>query len=154
MTRWNDETAPKRRRKSARALRFAEIKVGGQLMVSYASEYQTSDGAGGYKTCKNPRSVWYWVVTDLFFDPVAGEYDETAGRMVAIKRLCPHTGEPIQGKRSHSIRGLASNGYHYADVDFMALMAARLQGKATGDVVEIGRGHVIRRRPKVPGRLL
>jgi hypothetical protein len=147
----DDDEPPQRRRKPARALRFAEIKVGDQLMVSYVTKYLTTDGTGGWIEASDPLAVWYWIVTDLFFDPVAGEYDELAGRMVAIKRLDRHTGEPMQGKRSHTIRGLASNGYRYADIDFIAHCKAKRAAIASGAAVSIGFGKVLRRRPKLPG---
>ena len=131
----------RKRRKPARALRFAEIKVGDQLM----RRWQTHAGAGSV--------VWYYIVTDLWFDPVAGQRDDTAGRMVAIRSIDPRTGEPRDRKEPHTLRGLASQGFQYADVDYAAHAKASQEARQTGDVVGIGHAHTIRRRPKVPGRL-
>lgn len=134
-------------RKPARALRFAEIKVGDQLMVRYATKFQQGDGKGGWIDKTDPLKVWYYVVTDLFFDPVAGEHDDLAGRMVAIKRLDPRTGKPCQAKRSHTLRGLASNGYHYADIDFITQRALAIEATNEGRVINIAMGKIIRKRP-------
>jgi hypothetical protein len=133
-TRWV-AIPPRKRRKSPRAVRFAEIKVGDQLMQEYRL-----DGV----------QVWYYVVTDLWFDPVAGQDDETAGRMVAIRSICPRTGEPRHRKEPHTLRGLASQGFRYADIDFPAHVQAVKKAIADGEVVGIGEALVIRRRPKVP----
>jgi hypothetical protein len=127
-------------RKPGRALRFAEIKVGDQLVLG--------PSAGWWR-----QIPWYYVVTDLWFDPVRGQDDETAGRMVAIARIGP-TGE-IQGhKTPHTLRGLASNGYRYADKDAIAIGRAFAAGVASGEVIGIGYGQTVRRRPKIPSRNL
>lgn len=137
-TRWV-EVAPRKRRKSPRALRFAEIAVGDQVMRTWPS------------LLDHGISVWYYVVTDLWFDPVAGQSDETAGRMVAIQRLDTRTGEPNYRKEPHTIRGLASQGFRCADIDYSAHVRAARQAAVDGKVIGIGRGEVIRRRPKLPG---
>lgn len=136
-TRWVDDRPPKRR-KSPRAIRFAEIKVGDQLMRRWTFLPGGTD-------------VWYYLVTDLWFDPVAGQKNETAGRMVAVRWLNPRTGEPDNRKQAHTIRGLASQGFHYADMDYTAHIRATLEGIRAGAVVGIGKAHVIRMRPKLPG---
>jgi hypothetical protein len=136
-TRWV-EIPLRKRRKSPRALRFAEIAVGDQLMRTWPGFLD------------HGISVWYYVVTDLWFDPVAGQSDDTAGRMVAIRRLDPRTGEPSHRKEPHTIRGLASQGFRYADLDYSAHVKAARQAAVEGKVIGIGRGLVIRRRPKVP----
>lgn len=136
-TRWV-EIPQRKKRKSPRAVRFAEIKAGDQLM----RELGVWDAR---------MHVWYYIVTDLWFDPVAGQDDETAGRMVAIRSICPRTGEPRHRKEPHTLRGLASQGFRYADIDFPAHVQAVKEAMADGEVVGIGKGHVIRRRPKVPG---
>jgi hypothetical protein len=136
-TRWV-ELPPRRRRKPSRAVRFAEVKVGDQLVR-------------GLGVWDGRLNVWYYIVTDLWFDPVAGQDDETAGRMVAVRSICPRTGEPRRHKEPHTLRGLASQGFRYADIDFSAHVKAVREAMADGAVVGIGKGHVIRRRPKVPG---
>ena len=136
------EVPVRKRRKSPRAVRFAEIKVGDQLMrrwKGYVGEAST---------------VWYYIVTDLWFDPVAGQEDATAGRMVAIRVICPSIGEPREPKAGHTLRGLASQGFQYADIDFATLAKAKVEARLAGDVIGIGHAQTIRRRPKVPGRSL
>jgi hypothetical protein len=133
--RWVE--APVRKpRKPPRALRFSEIKVGDQLVLPPTDNFFR----------KIPT---FFIVTDLWFDPVAGEDDETAGRMVAVQQIGP-TGEPRHGKRPYTVRGLASNGYRYADIDYIGQCKAFLEGVETGQVVGIGKGAAIRRRPKLP----
>ena len=139
-TRWV-ELPQRKRRKSPRAVRFAAIKVGDQLM----RRWKTYDG----KT-----TVWYYVVTDLWFDPVAGQRDETAGRMVAIRSIDSRTGEPRSHKERHTVRGLALQGFVYSEIDFPALMKARNEAAAQGVVIGIGQAHIIRRRPKIKGEIL
>jgi hypothetical protein len=139
------EIPRRKRRKSPRAVRFAEIKVGDQLMREYRLDGFCSIDR------KDRVQIWYYVVTDLWFDPCAGQHDETAGRMVAIQSICPRTGDPRPHKEPHTLRGLASQGFHFADIDFLAHAKARNQAMADGAVVGIGKGHVIRRRPTVPG---
>jgi hypothetical protein len=136
-TRWVDPL-PRKRRVPGRALRFAGVKAGDQL-------------ARRWPISMNARvAVWHYLVTDLWFDPVAGQRDETAGRMVAIQRIDWRTGEPVDRKEAHTLRGLAMQGFRYAGLDYMAKVKATIEAKAAGEVVGIGMGHVIRRRPKVP----
>lgn len=137
-TRWI-EIPPRKRRKPARALRFAEIKVGDQLMRTWENMLHGS-----------AILVWYYRVSDLWFDPVAGQYDDTAGRMVAIQLISPRTGEANGRKEPHTVRGLASQGFRYADIDYIAHTTARNAAMTAGTVVGIGKGHVIRARPKLP----
>jgi hypothetical protein len=98
-TRWVKYT-PRPRRKPARAVRFAEVAVGDELVcVRGASEVRLDQ-------------MTRYVVTDLWFDPVAGERDETAGMMVAIKQM--RNGQSVGSKWPHTRRGLAMQGFHYA----------------------------------------
>jgi len=129
---------PRKRRKSPRALRFADLKVGDQLLKVYSDPIDTEQ-----------KRTWYYLVTDLWFDPVAGQEDETAGRMVGIAHIDPRTGEPRSRKEATTLRGLASQGYRYSDLDFMTLRKTTIAAAIEGKVVGIGRGHVIRRRPKI-----
>jgi len=135
-TYWH-EIPPRKRRKPARALRFAEIKVGDQLVLKPSKSWHR----------KIPQ---YFVVTDLWFDPVAGQRDEVSGHMVAI-RVIRHDGEVHGSKRPHTRRGLASQQYHYAGIDYIAQCKALVASIDNGVVVGIGRGKLIRGRPKMPG---
>jgi hypothetical protein len=135
-TRWV-EVPQRKRRKSPRALRFANIKVGDQLMLK-------------------PKPNWhrgiphYIIVTDLWFDPVAGQEDPVAGQMVGYSQITM-SGDVRPRKSSTTIRGLASQQYVYADIDYIALCKARGDAMQTGEVVGIGAGTNIRKRPKIAG---
>ena len=138
--RWVD-VPERKRRKPGRALRFADLKVGDQLRRDYAHILASG------------RTVrWYYLVTDLWFDPVAGQDDEVAGRMVGIAHI-DGRGDTNR-KETHTLRGLASQGFHYAELDYIALAKAAIAGIAEGKVVGIGRGRVIRQRPKLPTSIL
>jgi hypothetical protein len=132
------EPEPRKRRPPGRAVRFAAVKVGDQLARTWP--HYLNAGV----------TVWHYIVTDLWFDPVAGQKDETAGRLVAIQRIDWRTGDPVDRKEGHSLRGLASQGFRYAVLDYMAQVKATIAAKAAGEVVGIDLGHVIRQRPKVP----
>lgn len=135
-TRWV-EIPQKKRRKSPRALKFGSVKVGDQLVKTYQKERKSSI---------------YYLVTDLWFDPVLGQEDELKGSMVGYAQI------KLDGsagrKSSTTIRGLASQQFDYADIDYIALCEARKGELESGKVVEIGRGKVIRKRPKNPGHRL
>lgn len=135
-TRWI-EYEPRKRRTSPRAVRFSDLKVGDQLMRLR-------------KDWDDRMRAAYYIVTDLWFDPVAGQRDETAGRMVAIRSL-DDNGLERKRKEPHTLRGLASQGFHYADVDYIALKVAEKAAQEVGAVVGIGYASVIRKRPKLPG---
>lgn len=92
----------------------------------------------------------YAVVTDRWFDPVRGFHDRARGDMVAIRWL-DQRGEPVGSKWGHTVRGLASQGWRYASMDYQGMAKARLDAMRDGVVVGIGKARVIRARPKVPG---
>ena len=135
--RWVEIPQPKRR-KSPRALRFAELKVGDQLMQKPADNWHRKIPA-------------YFVVTDMWSDPVAGQRDPVAGQMAAIVRI-NETGEPHGSKSGYPIRGLASQQFHYADIDYIEHAKSREAAKTSGAVIGIGAGRAIRARPKMPGQ--
>ena len=151
-TRWVEETVRKRR-KSPRAVRFADIKVGDQVMKTYTNK--------GWRRGDNPQepptaisqATWYYVVTDLWFDPVAGQDNHVAGEMVGIARISSD-GNINPRKEPHSKRGLASQGFRYADRDYIAECRAIGAAIEDGKVVGIGMGKIIRSRPKFPGTCL
>ena len=133
-TNWVDIPVRKRR-KSPRAVRFANVKVGDQLMKIWKDIVR-----GGPVT-------WYYVVTDLWFDPVKGQDSPVAGEMVGLRQIKP-SGDLYQRKEPHTKRGLASQGFHYADRDFVAFAKQRMEAE---NIVGIGFGKVIRQRPKRAG---
>ena len=114
-TRWVP-MQPRKRRKPGRALRFAELKAGDILIHRSKS-----------KVIHNPRKsnavfanddyreviehhLGFAVAEDRWFDPVAGQDDEVAGQMVGVRPF--HQFGPGNHKRTHTLRGLAQNGYH------------------------------------------
>ncbi len=137
-TRWVDVTSTKKKRKSPRALKFAALKVGDQIMQKPRPGFHRGIPA-------------YYVVTDIWFDPVAGQDDETAGRMVGFAQV--KADGTLWRKRSTTIRGLASQQYDYADTDYVGLAQARAtaMGAPDGTVVGIGYAQAIRKRPKIAG---
>ena len=148
-TRWV-AVPPRKTRKSPRAVRFAGIKVGDQVMKTWTQK----GWRGGIDDTRGPprefsQATWYYIVTDLWFDPVAGQDNHVAGEMVAIAQVKPN-GEIRSRKESHTKRGLASQGFHYADRDFITEGKTVVAAMKEGKVVGIGRGEIIRRRPKLP----
>lgn len=134
-TRWVPAPARKRR-KPGRALKFGEVEVGDQLVQR-----------------PKPGSRYglpvYYLVTDRWFDPVRGQDDPVKGQMVGLASI---TSSGVPGSKiSTTVRGLASQQYEYADIDYIGHCFSRAD--ALGDVVVgIGYGKVIRARPKQPGR--
>jgi len=152
-TRWVDVTPARKKRKSPRAVRFADIKVGDQLMKTY-----TTKGSGGRDdphghSRELHQATWYYIVTDLWFDPVAGQENHVAGEMVAIS-LIRSDGKIRSRKEPHTKRGLASQAFHYADRDYITDCKTVVTAVKQGKIVGIGMGQVIRRRPKLPGHRL
>jgi hypothetical protein len=89
-------------RKSPRALRFADIEVGDELQRQWSH-----------------ARMGYYVVTDRWFDPVAGQNDPISGQMVAVVMAGRNR------KESHTLRGLASNGFYYSDRAGLRQMAKK-----------------------------
>lgn len=116
--------------------RFEALAVGDQL------EQRTLYGG---------HHLSYWLVTDLWFDPVRGQHRPYSGQMAGVAHIRPD-GE-LSPKWGHSRHALATLGYHYAKIDYLALAKARAEALATNDntVVGIGYANAIRRRPKAPG---
>lgn len=145
-TRWV-ETTPRKRRKPPRAIRFANIQVGEQLMKVWKSK----GWRGGKDNPSAPpvdlsQSTEYYIVTDLWFDPVAGQDDPLKGAMVGIARIQPN-GSIAKRKEPHTKRGLASQQFHYADTDYIEFCARRKTAMKDGKVVGIGAGKSRTQRP-------
>lgn len=136
--------------------RFADIKVGDQLQQRSIGRWDTmlhderAANDAGWQRHERDYGYIYAQVTDLWFDPVAGEDDPIRGEMVGIVHL--HQGQPRGGKRAHTIRGLASNGWQYAERDEIEHWQQVREGVRDGTVVGIGAGR--RGRPQVHQRLL
>jgi hypothetical protein len=134
-TRWVDDQ-PRKRRKSPRALRFANIKVGDQLMkTTVAKGWRGGRVKPGDPPTELSRHTRYFLVTDLWFDPVAGQTNHVAGEMVAIAQI-RSDGSIADRKEPHTKRGLASQGFHPADRDYIDFTKKRLEAE---NVVGIGR---------------
>ena len=129
---------PRKKRKSPRALKFADIKVGDQIMLK-------------------PNNAWYrkiplyYVVTDIWFDPVAGQNDQLKGQMIGYAQIS--SDGSLTKKSSTPIRGLASQQFDYADIDYLSIANARNNALRDGKIVGIGYAKTIRARPKISGSL-
>lgn len=127
------EPTPRKQRKPARAVRFAEVKVDDQLVQSERR----------YDDRKIDR---HWIVVAVWFDPVAGYYDREAGNMVAVQRINEFgIGQGLPAR--HTRRGLASQGYRYSKVDYIDLCRARIEALKAGTVVGIGAAKRIKKHP-------
>lgn len=111
-------------RKPRGAGRFSNVAVGDQIMRS--NEYNTVAR----------KHFSYYIVTDLWFDPVLGQYDPVKGQMIGYSKIDP-TGTVCERKTSTTVRGLASQRFQYADVDFISLC----QAKASAQNVSHLRSH-------------
>lgn len=137
---WEDVTRVRKKRKPVRAVRFADVKVGDQLVVRFNNYDDTVRD-------------WFYQVTHIWFDPVAGfraegEPDQEAGIMVAIQRI-NSMGIPYGRPDKHTRRGLASQKYHYAKIDYIGMCKARLEGLNAGSVVGIGAAKRIKKHPSL-----
>lgn len=135
-TRWVD-VPQRKRRKPPRNLRFADIAVGRQLVQRPSKNLYR-----GFPL--------YYVVTDIWFDPVAGQTDPVKGEMIGLAQV-KEDGSISGRKIGYPVRGLAPQGFHYADVDYIAQGKARQEGLADGKVIGIRFGAHLKNRPKLPG---
>jgi hypothetical protein len=140
-TRWID--MPERIKRPGGRRRFENVKVGDFIMKDRITHWVGNRGSGSSKSRE------YAVVTDLWFDPAKGQHDHERGEMVAIQWVLD--GKVAGSKSPHTIRGLATNGYVYADRDPIAEHQLKLQAKQEGVLVGVGHGFTTRRRPKQPG---
>jgi len=138
--RWVDDP-PEKRRKPPRVRKFANLSVGDQVMQTTTAEYINSAGR---------RSAAYYHVSDMWFDPVDGQDDPIKGQWVALVRIAGD-GSTNGRKVKIKLRGLASQGYEPADIDYIELCKTRLEAADSGAVVGIGAARAIRARPKVAG---
>lgn len=88
--------------------RFKDVKIGDQL--AHVTPTRFSLTSPSKRLIIDPSIVTYVVVTDRWFDPVAGQHNASKGDMVAVQRL-GRDGKPEGSKRAHTVRGLASQGY-------------------------------------------
>lgn len=144
-TRWIEPPERKRRAKATKG-RFSDIAVGDQLEERHWSRERLR------QQLKRDAPPTFYIVTDLWFDPVRGQANEWSGQMVGYQRLGSN-GEPIGKKLGNSRHGLASLGFHKAEIDYVGQRRATVAAVADVNVVGIGFGRVIRRRPKLSGGL-
>lgn len=131
----------RKRRKPARALKFGDVKVGDQL-VRVCNFVQIDN-------LYDRRQKIYYLVTDRWFDPVAGQDDEVAGQMVGLRQIGPD-GELRGGKLATTVRGLASQQYQYVGFDMIAQQKAAVAALKSREVIGMGEALKIRARPKTP----
>lgn len=145
---------PRQRRRSPRALRFENVKVGDILIqanktlvskphkVPPGMAKPTNDVEDDYEVRHYECLV---VVTDRWFDPVYGQSDATAGQMVGVQYYRDRG--PIGSKFGYTLRGLASNRYRYATPEEVAARDDEDERKARlSQAVHDGEVAVIRRR--------
>lgn len=140
-TRWI--VMPERAKRQPGKRRFENVKVGDFVMKDRIMHWVGGGSAGSNLTRE------YAVVTDLWFDPAKGQHEYERGEMVAIRWVLD--GKVVGSKWPHTIRGLATNGYVYADCDPIANHELKVQAAKDGVLVGIGHAQAIRRRPKLPG---
>jgi len=138
-TRWVDDQQPKRKA-PAKGRRFADVKLGDQL---------TNSKIFDRIACKygHPGRPLYFIVTEAWFDPVVGQKNREKGELFAVQRI-GSGGVPTGRKDAHTRIGLATRGYYYADIDYIAFCKNR--AGAGSAFTPIGMGHIIRRRHKTP----
>lgn len=119
-TRWVDPV-PRKRRKPARALRFANLQEGDVLLhrTKWHTEVHEPPILADMKLANDNRrtetktAVGFALCVYRWFDPVEGYNDPTAGQMVGVRGISYRGAEA--GVRRHTLRGLASQGYHPVD---------------------------------------
>lgn len=137
------EQRPRKRRKPARPLRFADLRPGAILIhhhkarsVVYPKHPAGLLIANDAEKLVERQLYGVAVVEDRWFDPCAGQDDPIAGEMASVRAIT--AGGPVGSKWPHTLRGLASNGYHYATPEQAELVRAYLTGRE--DVVARWRG--------------
>lgn len=143
-TRWV-EVPQRKRRKPRTGGRFSELSIGDQLVqrTPYTRIRPHEPERAPYEQ--------YVQVTDLWFDPVAGQDNEWRGQMVGVAAI--NINGALSKKQSYSRHALAAVGYHRAEIDYRGMCVARAQAARDGAVVSIRHAHKIRSRPKLPGGL-
>lgn len=110
--------APARKRRApARALRFGTLEAGAVLIqrgVAKWDEHVDHPFPVANEDLRRVEKRWLGlaIVTDRWFDPVAGEDDPLKGQMAGLRRVNQYG--LSGGKTAHTLRGLASQGYRYA----------------------------------------
>lgn len=113
---------PRKRRRKPRPLRFLGVKLD-DILIQQRKVIEAYRRPRPFQIANDdPQEVeyvpaistYYAIVTDLWFDPVFGQTEESAGRMVGLRYWA---GEPIGSKWSHNLLGLARAGWQYATPD-------------------------------------
>jgi hypothetical protein len=123
-TRWVAITSQRKSRRPGRALKFGNVAVGDQLMVTSHDAWRNG----------RPHTVYY-IVTDLWFDPVKGQEDAVAGQMVGYSQIANNG--VLTHKSATTVRGLASQQFQVADIDYLGMCLARAEAYKDGLVVGI-----------------
>lgn len=115
------------RRRAPRALRFADLRPGAILIhrsksvMTHFEERDRFQAKGRDLPFANDDAkevttvtptVGLALCTDRWFDPVAGQEDRLKGEMAGIRMISNHG--LVGSKWPHTLRGLASQGYHWA----------------------------------------
>jgi len=134
---------PKQRAKP-RALRFADVQVGEIVRHQALWRFEVADptsleSANDNRRTKSGVAHGFGIIEHRWFDPVAGERDPIAGELVAVRRISWRG--PERGLTKHTIRGLASQGYHrlppadgVAVLEWLRARDALLQRHEAGEI--------------------
>lgn len=108
---------PRKQRASPRALRFANLRVGDVLMrkvhwtETRAAPGQTIMPVANSNHIEEIKTAQGFAICEhRWTDPVRGEHDPVAGQLVAVRWITARGLAP--SLTPHTIRGLASQGYH------------------------------------------
>lgn len=109
------EQRPPKQRAKPRALRFHDVNVGEVVRHQGLWQRDYDDPAALESANDNRRTQrglahGFAIVEHRWFDPVAGDRDPIAGQLVAVRRISWRGLDG--GLTKHTIRGLASQGYH------------------------------------------
>lgn len=113
---------PRKQRASPRALRFANLRVGDMLLRKvkwteiHGFKPEPKAALLHQSTANDNRieeireATGFAICEHRWFDPVKGEVDPVAGQLVAVRWITNHG--LSRSLVPHTIRGLASQGYH------------------------------------------
>jgi hypothetical protein len=116
----------RKRRRKPRPLRFAEIEVGHILIQRRKTIRAVRPKRPIGHANDDPQELVYVpevitayaIVTDLWFDPVYGQNEESTGQMVGCQYWI--SGAPMGSKWPYNRLGLARAGWNYATAEEIA----------------------------------
>jgi hypothetical protein len=130
--RWVD-VPPRKRRAPSRALRFANLQVGAILIhraktTSMAGGPRDESAANDDRPWMTHHHVGFARVDDRWHDPCLGQTDPIAGELAGVRHMTAWGWAPY--KQPHTLRGLASQGFHHATPEQAARVLAVVDERA------------------------